>query len=150
MSPASCPARTCRAIAQSSTERVSGPGWSSEYSRGKMPSRLARPCVGFKPTTPHRAAGMRTEPPLSVPTEGGTRPAAPMAPEPLLEPPGEYAVFHGLRILPKSGLSPDSPSANLFMFALPTMTAPAALRRFTTPASVVGTFVTGDLAPAVV
>src|SRR5579863_8132672 len=115
-----------------------------------MPSRLIRPCVGLSPTTPHRAAGIRTEPPLSDPIDSGTSPPATCAPPPELDPPGEYAVFHGFLMRPKSGLSPDSPSANLFIFALPMITAPACLTRRTTAASVVGTFVIRDLAPAVV
>jgi hypothetical protein len=32
-----------------------------------MPSRLSRPCVGFNPTTPVAAAGLRTDPPVSEP-----------------------------------------------------------------------------------
>src|SRR5579862_3155071 len=115
-----------------------------------MPSRLMRPCVGLRPTTPHSAAGMRTDPPLSEPIERGTRPAATCAPAPELDPPGEYCGFQGFLIRPKSGLSPESPSANLFMFAFPMITAPAALTRRTTGASDVGTFVIRDFAPAVV
>src|SRR5581483_5242015 len=115
-----------------------------------MPSRLMRPWVGLRPTTPQSAAGMRTEPPLSDPIESGTRPAATCAPAPELEPPGEYWGFHGFLIRPKSGLSPDSPSANLFMFAFPMTTAPAAFARLTTAASAVGTFVIRDFAPAIV
>src|SRR4030095_17187730 len=93
-----------------------------------MPSRLTRPNVGFRPTTPQTAAGIRIDPPLSVPTDRGTRPAATIAPEPPLDPPAENSRFQGVLILPKSGLSPDSPPANLFMFALPMRMAPADLR----------------------
>lgn len=31
------------------------------------PSTLTRPRVGFRPTTPQREAGMRMEPPVSLP-----------------------------------------------------------------------------------
>ena len=51
------------------------------------PVRLTNPYVGFKPTTPHNDAGVRIEPPVSVPSAAGTNPAATAAAEPLLEPP---------------------------------------------------------------
>jgi len=37
---------------------------------------------------PHEAAGMRIEPPVSVPMAAGRKPAAIAAPGPLLVPPG--------------------------------------------------------------
>ena len=61
--------------------------------------------LGFRPTMPHQAAGMRTEPPMSVPSASGTQPAATAAPEPPEEPPGVPLGFHGLRVTPQSGLS---------------------------------------------
>ena len=47
-----------------------------------------RPRLGLKPTTPQKAAGMRTEPPISVPSAIGTTPmatatAVPAAAEPM-------------------------------------------------------------------
>ena len=44
--------------------------------------------VVFNPVVPHNEAGMRTDPPVSVPRATGTIPAATATPEPLLEPPG--------------------------------------------------------------
>jgi hypothetical protein len=55
--------------AVSRTVRVSGPTWSSDQESGTTPWRLTRPYVGFNPTNPHRDAGIRTEPPVSVPKE---------------------------------------------------------------------------------
>ena len=43
--------------------------------------------AAFMPTTPHIVAGLRIEPPVSVPIAAGTKPAAVAAPEPLDEPP---------------------------------------------------------------
>jgi hypothetical protein len=40
------------------------------------PARLTRPNVGLMPYTPFSAAGMRTDPPPSVPTAKGTAPIA--------------------------------------------------------------------------
>ena len=42
--------------------------------------------VVFRPTMPQRLAGMRTEPPVSLPSAAGARPAATATPEPLLDP----------------------------------------------------------------
>ena len=41
------------------------------------------------PVMPHNDAGLRIEPPVSVPSAAGTRPAASATPEPLDEPPGK-------------------------------------------------------------
>ena len=55
-----------------------------------------RPRLGFRPTMPHQAAGMRTEPPMSVPSASGTQPLATAAPDPPDEPPGVRVRSHGL------------------------------------------------------
>ena len=60
--------------------------------RGTTPAVLTRPTVVFSPTVPLRAAGMRTEPPVSVPMAMGAIPEATATPEPLLEPPGTQWV----------------------------------------------------------
>ena len=52
------------------TVRVSGPTWSQLVENGITPVRLTRPKVGLKPTMPHIHAGVRTEPPVSVPRAG--------------------------------------------------------------------------------
>ena len=54
--------------------------------------RLMRPTVVFRPVVPQRAAGMRTEPPVSLPRAMGTSPEATATAEPLLEPPGTWGV----------------------------------------------------------
>ena len=50
------------------------------------------------PTTPHKPAGWRIEPPVSVPIASGAMPAATHAAEPPLEPPGVRSRSHGLRV----------------------------------------------------
>ena len=52
---------------------------------------------GFKPTSPHHAAGMRMEPPPSEPCAIAHKPAASAAPAPPDDPPGVRSVSHGLR-----------------------------------------------------
>jgi hypothetical protein len=57
--------------------------------------------VGFSPTTPHIAAGRRTDPAVSEPSAPKAIPAATAAPEPLDEPPDIRPVSCGLRQGPK-------------------------------------------------
>jgi hypothetical protein len=52
--------------------------------------------------TPQNDAGMRIDPPMSEPVASVAEPAASAAADPPLDPPGEYAVFHGLRVTPHS------------------------------------------------
>ena len=86
------------------------------------------------PTTPHRAAGWRTEPPVSDPRARGTNPAATAAADPPEEPPGTLLRSCGLRVGPKAEFSVDEPMANSSRLVLPTATAPAATCRATTVA----------------
>src|SRR5256884_6988492 len=94
-----------------------------------------RPYVGFIPTTPQKAAGWRTEPPVSVPKEPAASPPATAAAEPPDEPPGTRARSHGLRVSWKAECSVDEPIANSSMLVLPRLTAPAASSRSITVAS---------------
>ena len=59
-----------------------------------------RPWVGFKPITPDHEAGIRNEPPASLPVATGTHPAATAAAEPPDEPPGLRVASHGLPAAP--------------------------------------------------
>jgi hypothetical protein len=70
--------------------------WSSDAPSGNTPARLTRPYVGFRPTVPHHAEGMRMEPPVSVPRAAKQSPAATATPDPLDEPPVLLAAFQGL------------------------------------------------------
>ena len=54
-----------------------------------------RPCVGFSPMVPVNAAGMRIEPPASLPIDTRTMPAATAAAQPPLLPPGVSVGFRG-------------------------------------------------------
>jgi hypothetical protein len=83
---------------------------------------------------PHSAAGWRMEPPVSVPSAQGARPAATAAALPPLDPPGTRSRSHGLRTGPKAEFSFDEPMANSSWFVLPRSVTPAASRRRTTVA----------------
>jgi len=58
------------------------------------------------PYTPQKLAGMRTEPPPSLPSENGPMPVATAAPEPAEDPPDVRAGFHGLPVGSASGVWP--------------------------------------------
>src|SRR5205814_1680155 len=59
-----------------------------------------RPRVGFRPTSPQQAAGMRIEPAPSLPCASGTARAATSAAAPPLDPPTPRSGAHGLRVIP--------------------------------------------------
>jgi hypothetical protein len=96
------------------------------------------PGVVRKPTTPHSAAGPRSEPPRSVPWAMGHMPVASAAADPPLEPPALRARFHGLRVAPNTSFTVLGPKANSGVLVLPSTMAPAALSRSTTAASSMG------------
>src|SRR5437870_13868321 len=116
-------------IAPSRTLRVNVPTWSREEANAINPKREIRPYVGLRPTTPHRDAGWRTEPPVSVPSAHTASPAATAAADPPEDPPGTVSRFHGLWTGPKPEFSFEDPMANSSQFVLPTRTDPAARRR---------------------
>ena len=75
---------------------VNQPTWSKLEPKAMIPHRDTRPYVGFIPTTPLKEAGIRIEPPVSVPSAPKTSPAATAAAEPPEEPPGTRVRSHGL------------------------------------------------------
>ena len=90
-----------------------------------------RPRLGLSPTSPQHAAGMRIEPPPSLPCASGTMPAATAAAEPPLEPPGVRSRSHGLRVGPVWRGSVVGRIPNSGRFVIPTITKPASRRRRT-------------------
>src|SRR5215467_12421462 len=90
---------------------------------GNTPSIGTKPCVVFNPTTPHHAAGTRTEPAVSVPKATSAIPLATATADPQLEPPGSSLreLLSGLAGVPKYSLKPDGATANSLKFALPTI-----------------------------
>jgi len=82
------PAITASATAQHATLLARGPIESSVVDSGVTPSRGMRYCVGLKPTMPQSAAGMRTEPPVSVPIATTAPPSLTDTAAPDEDPPG--------------------------------------------------------------
>src|SRR2546425_1275231 len=61
-----------------------------------------RPHDALNPKMPSNEAGIRIDPPPSVPMWSGPRPAAAAAEAPPLEPPGDRSSAQGLRVAPSS------------------------------------------------
>jgi hypothetical protein len=68
---------------------------------------------------PHHAAGIRIEPPESVPSASATSPAAIAAAEPPLEPPASRPGKRGFGTVPKCSFCDEMPYANSCRFVLP-------------------------------
>jgi hypothetical protein len=88
--------------------------------------------LGRSPTTLQNDAGLRSDPPMSLPSASGSIPAASAAAAPPLEPPADRSRSYGLRVVPKIGLKVCEPAAHSGTLDLPTSTAPADLTRSTT------------------
>ena len=105
MSP---PAIAASSSAQHATVGASGPAESSVPDSGNTPSSGMRPTVVLKPVTPQRAAGIRTEPPVSLPMAAAAMPSVTETAAPEDDPPGmrPRARSHGFLGVPKWGLMP--------------------------------------------
>src|SRR5436305_10602768 len=106
---------------QSLTVRAIGPTWSKLGASGKQPLVGTRSKVGLKPTTPQQAAGMRIDPPESVPSAASASPAARAAADPPLEPPAIRPGAIGFGTVPKCSFSDVIPYANSCRLVLPTL-----------------------------
>ena len=115
--------------------RASGPTADIPYQCSSAPPGSGTtPRPGLTPTSPQYAAGMRIEPPPSVPSASAAIPAATAAAAPPLEPPGSSAGSSGLRVVPSAEwVKPQIASSGIRV--LPSTTAPAARRRLTSSSS---------------
>src|SRR6266576_317766 len=143
-------AMTSSSAAHSSTVRPIGPTWSKLGASGKQPSIETSPYVGLNPTTPQQAAGMRIEPPESVPRAASTSPSASAAAEPPDDPPAIRPGATGFGTVPKCGFSDVTPYANSCRFVLPTFAYPLDSARRTDSAVVDGTCSANTAEPYVV
>src|ERR1700752_3183633 len=124
-----------------------GPSLSSDQQSVIAPLRGTRPNVGRRPVTPQRIAGLTMLPPVSLPIENPTSPAAVAAPGPALEPDAPSSSSQGFMVWPPNQIS-LSASAPRLSFA--TSTAPDSCSRLTTEASSAGTRSLKGSAPYVV
>src|SRR6266516_2868196 len=126
------PAVASSSAALSRTERVSA--WMTleplQFSPRSGPIGV-RARVGLRPNKPQQDAGMRIEPPPSVPCAMGSMPDATAAAAPPLEPPALNSRFHGLRVGPNNFGSAEGERPNFEVLVLPRMTRPARFMRAT-------------------
>src|SRR5258707_7468046 len=86
------------AKAASATPAAKRPAVSSDQEKHFMPTVGSSRKDGLNPATPQKAAGRMTEPPVWLPSESGSMPAATAAAEPDDDPPGVCAGLCGLRV----------------------------------------------------
>src|ERR1700722_16792966 len=91
------------------------------------------------PAMPHRAAGPRIEPPVSVPMPHRIMPDATAAPVPLDDPAVKWSGFQGLAAGGFGRSQDGPPSANSCVVSLPISTEPAAANLAAQVASFSGT-----------
>src|SRR5262249_5789276 len=120
--------------AASATVRAIGPAC-DKVGAAVVGQNGTRPYCVLLPARPVKLHGRRIEPPPSVPIASGVIPAATEAAAPALEPPGVFAGFHGLRVMPVSGQSPTALQPNSLVVVLPIRIAPACRMRSTAGAS---------------
>src|SRR3984893_18132525 len=96
------------------------------------------PVDGRKPTMPQNAAGIRTEPPVSVPRPTGVIRAEMATPVPPLDPPGTRFMSYGFFANPNAGLELVPPLASSCILDLPKRIAPFLNRISATGASAWG------------
>gem|GEM_PF-6562866 len=130
----SYPEMACSSSAESRTVRVRGPTCASVgvADAGKTGTR---PNWALIPKRLVIDAGIRSEPPPSVPSASALTPAATLAAAPALEPPGVRVRSQGLRVMPVNGESPTALQPNSLVVVLPMMQPPAALIRSAAGAS---------------
>src|ERR1700751_1853917 len=103
-----------------------GPSLSSDQHNVMAPVRGTRPNVGRNPVTPQRIEGLTMLPPVSLPIENPTKPAAGAARGPSLDPDAPSSGSHGFIVWPPNQMSLSASAPRL---SLATSTAPASWRR---------------------
>ncbi len=99
-SPGSRPASSASTARASRTDLVSTPVCEIPYSDSPAGAPLMVPRLTLSATSPQCAAGLRSEPPPSVPWASAVMPAATAAAEPPEDPPADRLTSQGLRVSP--------------------------------------------------
>src|SRR5207244_1403266 len=76
-----------------------------------------------------KAAGLRSEPPVPLPSAMGTMPHASATAAPPMLPPQVFVTSYGFSVRPKTSLKVCEPAPNSGVLVLPSVTAPAARSR---------------------
>src|SRR5580693_6866205 len=117
---------SCMPRISPATSAAIGPTVSMLGVSGRTPSSGMRPQVVFSPQIPQQAAGMRIDPPVSVPYATSASPVATATADPLEDPPGASEASSGFTGVPNQGLIPVTPSASSCRLVRPTTCPPAA------------------------
>ena len=126
--------------ATSPTVRAIGP-WTLNANHGAgLGQRGTRPGDGRSPTTLQKLAGLRSEPPRSLPSAIGIMPVASATAAPPLLPPQVLVRSYGLRVAPKTWLKVWDPAPNSGVLVFPIVMAPARRSRSTIRAVLSGTW----------
>src|SRR5437016_2733671 len=132
------PAIVLRTKARSATERPRHPEVLKVDHANAAFGFGTRPIDGRKPTTLQKAAGLRSEPPVSEPLATGVSPHASATAAPSEDPPHVLVKSYGLRVAPKTLLNVCDPAPNSGVLVLPMVIAPARRILSTTISSSVG------------
>ena len=136
--------------AVSATFLAIGPAMLSTFQPNLRECWGTMPGDARRPTTPHMAAGMRNEPPTSVPVQSGNMSVANAAAEPPDEPPAFSAGLNGLPVAPQTMLRVLAPAPISGVLVLVATMAPAAFKRATMVLSILGTWCVKAVLPKVV
>ena len=133
------PAMALSSSAASATVRAMGPCTLSADQAISRGHTGTRPGEVRSPTTLQKAAGLRRDPPVSLPSARGTMPQASATAAPPDEPPHVFDGSYGLSVRPNTSLKVCEPAPNSGVFVLPSVTAPAARSRSMISPSTAGT-----------
>src|SRR5579884_461025 len=120
------PAMELNTNARSATDRPRHPEVLSVDQANAALGSGTRPTDGRNPTTLQNAAGLRREPPVSLPSATGTSPQASATAAPPEDPPHVLVRSQGLRVAPKTVLKVCEPAPNSGVFVMPKVMTPAA------------------------
>ena len=135
---ASGPAIALSRRAKSGTFRAMGPETAIVDQESPAAAWATRPGATRNPTMPQNAAGLRKEPPLSLPSAIGTMPHARLTAAPPLLPPQVFVRSCGFLVAPNTALKVCDPAPNSGALVLPRQMAPALRMRSTRMASCFG------------
>src|SRR5215472_1874784 len=129
------PAMAERKKAASATVRAMGPSTLRVDHASGAGQTGTLPGEGRKPTTLQKLAGLRSDPPMSLPSAMGSILHASATAAPPLLPPQVLVTSYGLRVAPNTSLKVCDPAPNSGVFVLPTAMPPARLTRSTSSES---------------
>ena len=130
---------TASSSATSATVRPIGPSTPIQSATSATGQDGTRPGDGRSPTTLQKLAGLRSDPPRSLPSARATIRAARAAAAPPLLPPALRPGSYGFLVAPNTRLTVCDPAPNSGVLVLPRLIAPAPEIRLTMSSSVSGT-----------